>query len=447
MDVSTFQSLNSGIGVFNAENKTFLIPQMNGIGAYLLAAALRSFGIQAQALDTYNALDLGKEYTSGKECLPCLITTGDILKFLNDEREKQGPLFKPDNYIFFMPESDGPCRFGMYNKYQRIVLDSFPEFRSVKIGSLTSRDGYSLDGLVGYDRVRVLRKAAYLSVLITDILNRLVWRVRPYESFKGETDRFIWKAVAVMEEAFERYGARNDFGSILDLLDETVEQAKEIVDPAIEQKPLVGIVGEIFLRVHDQANQDLIGTLERYGAEVVNASLIEWINYTSYNRMRDAKMKFRLDLKQLRIGDAKKDLKDILSHAVDFFYQQYKQRRIYKRVQNSLPIAGDHRVAHLERILKRDDVFSFDVGTEACLSISGIMAYAENGFNGVVNVYPFTCMPSSITSSIAKPLMNRQGVPYLDVQCDASQQPGRETDIRTFMYQVYQHHRRNRDNG
>jgi len=388
MDVSTFQSLNSGIGVFNAENKTFLIPQMNGIGAYLLAAALRSFGIQAQALDTYNALDLGKEYTSGKECLPCLITTGDILKFLNDEREKQGPLFKPDNYIFFMPESDGPCRFGMYNKYQRIVLDSFPEFRSVKIGSLTSRDGYSLDGLVGYDRVRVLRKAAYLSVLITDILNRLVWRVRPYESFKGETDRFIWKAVAVMEEAFERYGA-----------------------------------------------------------EVVNASLIEWINYTSYNRMRDAKMKFRLDLKQLRIGDAKKDLKDILSHAVDFFYQQYKQRRIYKRVQNSLPIAGDHRVAHLERILKRDDVFSFDVGTEACLSISGIMAYAENGFNGVVNVYPFTCMPSSITSSIAKPLMNRQGVPYLDVQCDASQQPGRETDIRTFMYQVYQHHRRNRDNG
>ncbi len=443
MDVSTFQSLNSGIGVFNAENKTFLIPQMNGIGAYLLAAALRSFGIQAQALDTYNALDLGKEYTSGKECLPCLITTGDILKFLNDERERQGTLFKADNYIFFMPESDGPCRFGMYNKYQRIVLDSFPEFRSVKIGSLTSQDGYSLDGLVGHDRVRALRKAAYLSVLITDILNRIVWRVRPYERVEGETDRFIWKAVATMEEAFEIYGAKNDFREILGLLDDTVELAKRIPDPSVPRKPLVGIVGEIFLRAHDQANQELIKTLERYGAEVVNASLIEWINYTSYNRMRDAKIRFRLDLKQFRIGDAKEDLKNILNHALDFFYQQYKQRRIYKRVQKSLRIAGDHKVAHLERMLKRDDVFSFDVGTEACLSISGIMAYAENGFNGVVNVFPFTCMPSSITSSIAKPLMSRQGVPYMDVPCDASQQPGRETDIRTFMYQVYQHYRRN----
>jgi len=444
MDVSTFQSLNSGIGVFNAENKVFLIPQMNGTGAYLLAAALRSFGIQAKALDTYNALDLGKEYTSGKECLPCLITTGDILKFLNDEREKQGPQFKPDNYIFFMPESDGPCRFGMYNKYQRIVLDSFPEFRSVKIGSLTSRDGYSLDGLVGGDRVRSLRKAAYLSVLIADIINRLVWRVRPYEREEGETDRFICQAVNAMEEAFEIHGTHSDFKAILHLLDETVKRAKKIPDPSMEQKPLVGIVGEIFLRVHDQANQELIRTLERYGAEVVNASLIEWINYTSYNRMRDAKIRFRLDLKQFRICDVKEDLKDILNHAAIFFYQQYKQRRIYKRVRKNLRIAEDHKVAHLERILKRDDVFSFDIGTEACLSISGIMAYTENGYNGVVNVYPFTCMPSSITSSIAKPLMDRRGVPYLDVPCDASQQPGRETDIRTFMYQVYQHFRRNR---
>jgi len=110
---------------------------MNRIGAHLLTGAFRSFGVNALVMETYEGLDLGKEFTSGKECFPCQVTTGDILFFLKKEKERLGDDFNPENYIFFMPESDGPCRFGMYNKYQRIVLDSFPEFRKVKIGSLT----------------------------------------------------------------------------------------------------------------------------------------------------------------------------------------------------------------------------------------------------------------------------------------------------------------------
>jgi hypothetical protein len=39
--------------------------------------------------------------------------------------------------------------------------------------------------------------------------------------------------------------------------------------------------------------------------------------------------------------------------------------------------------------------------------------------------------------------MSRQGVPYLDVPCDSSAQPGREAAIRTFMYQAHQHLKRN----
>jgi hypothetical protein len=39
--------------------------------------------------------------------------------------------------------------------------------------------------------------------------------------------------------------------------------------------------------------------------------------------------------------------------------------------------------------------------------------------------------------------MSRQGVPYLDVPCDSSVQPGREAAIRTFMYQTHQHFKRN----
>jgi predicted nucleotide-binding protein (sugar kinase/HSP70/actin superfamily) len=96
-------------------------------------------------------------------------------------------------------------------------------------------------------------------------------------------------------------------------------------------------------------------------------------------------------------------------------------------------------VGELEKVLKEEDLFSFEIGTEACLSIAGIMEYARGGYNGVVNVYPFTCMPSTATSAIVRPLMSKLRIPYLDTPYDSSSQPGREAAIRTFMYQAQQH--------
>ena len=78
----------------------------------------------------------------------------------------------------------------------------------------------------------------------------------------------------------------------LDKLEEIIEEGKAIIDPDIPPKPLIGIVGEIYLRTHVQANQDVIRMLERYGAEVVNASIAEWVNYTTYDSLREAKIGF-----------------------------------------------------------------------------------------------------------------------------------------------------------
>ena len=254
----TFRSLSENVGPFRLKDKTFLIPQMNRIGGHLLAGAFRSFGVNAVLMDTYEGLDLGKAFTSGKECFPCQVTTGDILLFLKKEKERLGKDFDPDRYIYFMPEAEGPCRFGMYNKYQRIVLDSFPELESLKIGSLTSKNSYALDGMFDEEQTREFRKVGYFSVVVSDVLDRLLWRVRPYEKQKGMADEFIERATHAMADAFERYGSRKDFERILDKLAEIIQEGKKIIDTGIPQKPLVGIVGEIYLRTHVQANQDVI---------------------------------------------------------------------------------------------------------------------------------------------------------------------------------------------
>jgi predicted nucleotide-binding protein (sugar kinase/HSP70/actin superfamily) len=93
----------------------------------------------------------------------------------------------------------------------------------------------------------------------------------------------------------------------------------------------------------------------------------------------------------------------------------------------------------LEKTLDRSGIFSFDVSTEACLSIAGILHCAREGYNGVVSVYPFTCMPSITTSAVVRPLMSERQFPYLDTPYDGSFQPNREASIRTFLYQAQQH--------
>lgn len=438
----TFRSLSENVGQFNLRGRKFLIPEMSAAGAHLLAGACRGFGINALVMDTYKGLDLGKEFTSGKECFPCQVTTGDILYFVRKEKERLGDAFNPQDYIYFMPEATGPCRFGMYNKYQRIVLDSFPELKALKIASLTTDNSYSLEGMIEKEQAGDLRKVSYFSMVVGDILDRLLWRIRPYEKKPKMADQFIESAIKTMADAFEAHGAIKDFDTILDALEEIIRRARLIIDPGIAPKPFIGIVGEIYLRSHVRSNQDIIRTLERYGAEVVNASITEWVDYTTYDKVREAKIGLGRSLRLLRFDKARTYVRQILRYGSDLCYQYIRRDKAYRRIRPVLDVAADHKVSHLDGVLDKSGLYSFGLGTEACLSIAAIMEYAKEGFNGVVNVYPFTCMPSTVTSSIVKPVINRQKIPYLDAPYDGTSQPGREAAIRTFMYQADQHFRR-----
>jgi len=116
-----------------------------------------------------------------------------------------------------------------------------------------------------------------------------------------------------------------------------------------------------------------------------------------------------------------------------------QQRKVYNMVRKYLDIPEDHKIGHLEKVLKKSNAFSFEVGTEACLSISSALELSHQGYNGIINIFPFTCLPSNLTASITKPLMGKLNVPYIDVDYDGSFQPGREAALRTFMYQANQH--------
>ena len=100
-------------------NKIIYIPRMAD-HAFGLKAAFEACGLHSEVMDVPDAetIKVGRRYVSGKECYPCAITTGDMVK------KTMSPEFDPERAVFFMPSGAGPCRFGQYNILQRMVLDA-----------------------------------------------------------------------------------------------------------------------------------------------------------------------------------------------------------------------------------------------------------------------------------------------------------------------------------
>jgi hypothetical protein len=63
---NVFHVISDGVGRFNVQGKTCLIPEMNRVGCRLISGVFRGFGINSAVMETYEGLDLGKEFTSGE---------------------------------------------------------------------------------------------------------------------------------------------------------------------------------------------------------------------------------------------------------------------------------------------------------------------------------------------------------------------------------------------
>ncbi len=154
--------------------------------ARMFAAAFRSIGVDAVPSPGSDpeTLLLGKRYTSGEECYPEIVTFGDFMKVTRMDD------FKPENTAFFMPTAPGPCRFGQYAQFQRMVLGELG-LDNVLIISPTSATGYEELREHAAEFIRT----GWRGLISADILRKMLLKTRPYENEKGETDRVMDECV------------------------------------------------------------------------------------------------------------------------------------------------------------------------------------------------------------------------------------------------------------
>ncbi|MGE5654210.1 MAG: acyl-CoA dehydratase activase-related protein, partial [Bacillota bacterium] len=97
-----------------------LIPPLGEWPNRVLAASFQAVGINAEALPAPGDQELkrGKAYASCKECLPLMLTVGGLLNYLD-----RHPETSEQELVYFMPKTNGPCRFGQYHVLIEQILE------------------------------------------------------------------------------------------------------------------------------------------------------------------------------------------------------------------------------------------------------------------------------------------------------------------------------------
>jgi len=410
--------------------RTVYLPYMSE-GAHRLGAAFRAVGIRAEVTPTYTdaGVDFGKRNTSGKECFPCTVTTGDMFDKIRHLRDQGQDVEK--EVAFFMPEADGPCRFGQYSRLHRIRLDQYG-YQDIPILSPSCEDAYRFSGLLSSAEATAFRKIAWHGIVYSDLLEKALWHIRPYETNRGDTDRVFETWLQNGADALEHHGIDGLVNTAYD-----AALAFENIPRATEPRPVIGIVGEIYVRSHKASNQDLVRQLESLGMETMTASIAEWVEYTTWSSIQDARRAFRWT----RPGT----WKELFSLYVTDWWQRHTYSKMLRPFARLLAGREDHPVVDI--MDEADGLLTPELNGEAILSLGGALAYVDhNGFDGVVNAMPFTCMPSTIASAILKGQM-RERAPYIYMVYDGTVIPNRETNLSTFAHQVTQRFDQKRSRG
>ena len=418
--------------------------------AYPLAAALRSVGVEAvvMAPSDDESVYWGQRHTSGRECYPCLLTTGDMI------RQTRRPDFDPAKSAFFMASTDGPCRFGQYNHLQRCVLDKLG-LEEVPILALEQDSEYRK--VVQEIGPKVERRAV-IGIGVVDVLEKLLLEKRPYEENPGETEKWFWdstrKACDVLEKnprdiwdllpdlarAWETIPAQNGppvcsagfspfpqspakpsgiirdpQSAILNPQSPIPNSQSAIRNP--QRRPLIGVVGEVYVRTNAFANRDLVKSIEALGAQAVVPTMGEWIQYS-----RLVQSQRNRDLKQYG---------KMLGDSLATWVLWNDEKRIY-RAFGRRPDPSPAKVIEQARPYL-DPSFQ----GEAILTVGKAVELIHQGAAGIVNTMPFTCMPGTICAALLKRVREENGeFPMLNLSFTGQQTTNDQARLEAFIYQA-----------
>ena len=360
------------------QNYTILAPQMSPIHFVFLEKAFRMCGYNLEILpDSGQAvIDEGLKYVNNDACYPTLITTGQIVHAVKSGR------FDPHKTAVIITQTGGGCRATNYVAFIRKALRD-AGFGYIPVIPLSAQ---GFEKHAGFKLSAGLFHRTIQGFVYGDIIMRCLYHMRPYEAVPGSANAVHAKWNARCLKSLEN--AR---------FDEFSRNCREMVAdfdnipilPTV--KPRVGIVGEILVKYHPDANRNLVELLEAEGAEAVVPDLLGFFLYT----LRDSDFGYEKLAFSLKSYAAARAAIRII---------EYYQAPAFKALSASTHFDAPAPIDELAHMT--DDLIQKGNNSgEGWFLTAEMMELIESGVSNILCLQPFACLPNHVSGKgMIKPL-------------------------------------------
>ncbi|PAU66837.1 2-hydroxyglutaryl-CoA dehydratase [Bifidobacterium criceti] len=361
---------------------TIVAPQMSPIHFRLVEAAVRASGYHFDVLDHADKTDVetGLKYVNNDACYPAIMTVGQLVEAIKSGR------YDPDTTALAITQTGGMCRAtNYYALIRKALIDAgYPQIPVLAI----STQGF-VDNPGFTPTVPLLHRVAK-SLILGDLLMKCLYRVRPYEQRPGSANRLYERWNAIIRETLLNHGrstmARNVFGrehwTYAALAKGIVRSFDALPRRDVPRKTRVGVVGEILVKYHPDANNHVVDVIESQDCEAVVPGIIDfmtmrpYINEWNEHNIGTGRNKALMAAFKGVINAYMKPVRDALG-ASDTF-------------DNDLPMG--------ELVKKAATVTSIGVQAGEGWLLSGeIVELIESGCPNVICAQPFACLPNHVT--------------------------------------------------
>lgn len=305
-------------------------------------------------LNTKETMELGVVNSPEFACLPFKTILGDLIYGLENGAD----------FILF-GGGRGQCRFGYYGDLLSKIIENLDydiefvclETTNMTVKGILEKISPLTEGKSTLDIVKGILYATK-TVFSVDRLNRLAGYTRCREVNKGETDRIISEFQKNVQKA---HGYR-------DIMEVIKSAKKQLYNIPIDRKKKtlkVAIVGEIYAASHPGINFEIEKKLGNMGVEVHNfLGISKWI----------------------------------LNHFI--------LNNLPIKIKDKLLMAG------------REFINTNDIGGHGIQTIGASIISAKRKYDGVIQIYPFTCMPEIIAQNVLIEVQRKYKIPIMTLIVD-----------------------------
>ena len=358
----------------NDAGYTILAPQMAPIHFDLVKEILQSEGYNVVLLPSVDqgAVEAGLKYVNNDICYPSILVTGQIMEAIESGK------YDLSRTACLISQTGGGCRATNYIALIRKALKDagHPEIPviSVSVASGLDEDNPGFTLMRGSLLIKVIQ-----ALLYGDLIMQLLYRTRPYETVPGTADALYEE---LMAEGRELMRGKVSNKAFYRLCQRTVDAYEALPLENDRSKPRVGVVGEILVKFHPTANNEVVRVIEGEGCEANVPGLVDFFLFGMTNAIN---MKDELGTKAT----------SRLTHRAGIALIEQFRKPINKMLAASTRFEPYPDIYKLGAKAEEGCALCNTMG-EGWLLTAEMVELIETGTPNIVCASPFACLPNHV---------------------------------------------------